>query len=585
MSKRQRYVEGHEPDCPAANALHLQLTGRPVDRRMVLRGAMIGAGVLAVPAAAACSSSSSSGQAAPTASGAASFGGSHKSTKDTLTIAASETPASIDWDLYLDPVSFQSYNNVYNTPLTWKKVPVTGTPNMVTSDFRNLVGRFAEDWEFSKDGTSLTLKFKKGVMSHAGHELGAKDFYYTRARSLGIGQVGTFLLHTAGILALKDMKIVDKYTIKWTSATGPNPLMAAANTNVFFNLFDSTEMKKHATGADPWSENWLKTHSAGFGPYKLVSIASGTGMTWARHDQYFGGAAPIETIIYKEVPEASNRLALVSTGAVDLAQDLSPRQLNSLKGNSSVTVYNSPDTTFNFISLNEAHSPLNNLKVRQALSYAYPYDKVVNNVYFGLQSRCTAPVPSLVPGYGNVTPYNTDLTKAKSLLQSAGQGSGLTLSLLYDLADSDVEQSAILYQQNLKQIGVNLTFDRQPTAVVAERYTKKQFQLVQRSDGPIQADLNYGLGLFYLSANAQRQCCNYVGFASAHIDELITKGAQIFDPAKRLAFNKAIMPLLMDQAPFIYVTNVGFHVATAANLRGMNYESPDSVLYQNLYFT
>jgi peptide/nickel transport system substrate-binding protein len=554
-----------------------------MDRRTMLRGALLGVGALAIPdGLAACSSSGTS--SSTSAGGSASAGGARKSTKDTLTIAASETPASIDWDLYLDPVAFQSYNNVYNTPLTWQKVPVQGTPNMVTSDFRNLVGRFAQDWEFSKDGTTMTLQFKKDVMSHAGNELGAKDFYYTRQRSLGIGQVGTFLLHTAGILALSDMKVVDKYTIRWTSATGPNPLMAAANTNVFFNLFDSTEMKKHATSSDPWSENWLKTHSAGFGPYKLVSIASGTGMTWARHEEYFGGPAPIANIIYKEVPEASNRLALVSTGAVDMAQDLTPRQLNSLKGNSQVTVYNSPDTTFNFISLNEAHSPLNNVQVRQALSYAYPYDKVVSNVYFGLQSRCTAPVPSLVPGYGDVTPYSTDLAKAKSLLQSAGQ-SGLTLSLLYDLANSDVEQSAILYQQNLKQIGVTLTFDRQPTAVVAERYTKKQFQLVQRSDGPIQPDLNYGLGLFYLSANEQRQCCNYVGFASAQIDQEITKGAQIFNPAQRLSVNKAIMPMIMDQAPYIWITNVGFHVVTAANLRGMNYESPDSVLYQNLYFT
>jgi peptide/nickel transport system substrate-binding protein len=583
MSKRRIQLEGHEPDCPAVRSLSEQLAQRGMDRRTMLRGALLGVGALAIPGGlAACSSSGTS--SGTSAAGSASAGGARKSTKDTLTIAASETPASIDWDLYLDPVSFQSYNNVYNTPLTWQKVPVQGTPNMVTSDFRNLVGRFAQDWEFSKDGTTMTLQFKKGVMSHAGNELGAKDFYYTRARSLGIGQVGTFLLHTAGILALKDMTVVDKYTIKWTSATGPNPLMAAANTNVFFNLFDSTEMKKHATSSDPWSENWLKTHSAGFGPYKLVSIASGTGMTWARHEEYFGGPAPIANIIYKEVPEASNRLALVSTGAVDMAQDLTPRQLNSLKGNSTVTVYNSPDTTFNFISINEAHSPLDNVQVRQALSYAYPYDKVVSNVYFGLQSRCTAPVPSLVPGYGDVTPYSTDLAKAKSLLQSAGQ-SGLSLSLLYDLANSDVEQSAILYQQNLKQIGVTLTFDRQPTAVVAERYTKKQFQLVQRSDGPIQPDLNYGLGLFYLSANEQRQCCNYVGFASAQIDQEITKGAQIFDPAKRLSTNKAIMPMIMDQAPYIWITNVGFHVVTAANLRGMNYESPDSVLYQNLYFT
>jgi peptide/nickel transport system substrate-binding protein len=584
MSKRQLHLEGHEPDCPAVESLARSLlAGHSVDRRMVLRGAMLGAGVFAVPALAACGSSGHSAAPAPT--GTTGPGGTHKSSKDTLTIAAAETPASIDWDLYLDPVSFQSYNNVYNTPLTWKKVPVTGTPNMVTSDFRTLVGRFAEDWEFSKDGTSLTLKFKKGVMSHAGNELTAHDFYYTRARSLGINQVGTFLLHTAGILALKDMDILDKYTIRWKSATGPNPLMAAANTNVFFNLFDSVEMKKNSTAADPWSENWVKTHSAGFGPYKLTSIASGTGMTWTRHEEYFGGPAPISTIIYKEVPEASNRLALVSTGAVDMAQNLTPRQLQSLKGNSAVSVYNSPDTTFNFISLNEAHSPLENVQVRQALSYAYPYAKVVSDVYFGLQTQCTAPVPSLVPGYGDVTPYTTNLAKAKSLLQAAGQGQGLTLSLLYDLADADVEQSAILYQQNLKQIGVTLQFDRQPTAVVAERYTKKQFQLVQRSDGPIQPDLNYGLGLFYLSANAQRQCCNYVSFASAHIDALITKGAQIFDPAKRLAANKAIMPLIENEAPFIWVTNVGYHVAAAASLRGMNYESPDSTLYQYLYFT
>src|SRR5216684_9161259 len=172
MSKRRLQLEGHEPDCPAVRSLRHQLALHPLDRRMVLRGALLGAGVLAVPGLAACTSSGSS--AAPAPAGTGSFAGSRKSTKDTLTIAASETPASIDWDLYLDPVSFQSYNNVYNTPLTWQKVPSQGTPNIVTSDFRNLAGMFAEDWEFSKDGTSLTLRFKKGVMSHAGNELGAK---------------------------------------------------------------------------------------------------------------------------------------------------------------------------------------------------------------------------------------------------------------------------------------------------------------------------------------------------------------------------------------------------------------------------
>lgn len=214
-----------------------------------------------------------------------------------------------------------------------------------------------------------------------------------------------------------------------------------------------------------------------------------------------------------------------------------------------------------------------------------PSDKVVSDVYFGLDPRCTAPVPSAVPGYANVTPYNTDLAKAKSLLQAAGQSSGLTLTLAYDIAAADVEQSAILYQQNLRQIGVTLQFNRQPAAVLAELQTKKQFQLIQRFDGPIQADLNYALGLFYLSANAQRQCCNYVGYKSDQIDAMILKGAQIFNSAQRLSYNSKIMPPIMNDAPYIWVTNVGYHIAAAANLRGMNYESPDSTLYQYLYFT
>src|SRR5579875_523702 len=103
MTNRRIQLEGHEPDCPVMQSLRDQLATRSVDRRMVLRGAMVGVGMLAVPGLAACTSSGTSAASAP--SNTASFGGTHKSTKDTLTIAASETPASIDWDLYLDPVA------------------------------------------------------------------------------------------------------------------------------------------------------------------------------------------------------------------------------------------------------------------------------------------------------------------------------------------------------------------------------------------------------------------------------------------------------------------------------------------------
>lgn len=549
-------------------------------RRMLQRMAQAGlvvAGATIIPVA--CSSQSGSG----TSTGSATGG---KSKRDTLTVAAPETPAGVDWDAYVGITAQECFLNLYNTALAWAMKPVEGQPNMMTADYSKLEPQLADDWEFSNGGRTITLKFKKGIMSHAGNELTSADFLYTRERSLGLAAIGTFLLSAQGITSKNDVKVVDRYTVQVTSSQGANPLLADCNTNQYFNLFDSTEMKKHATGSDPWSSQWVKTHSAGFGPYKLQSVEQGTGMTWVAHDEYWAGAPPIKTIIHKEVPESANRLALIANGSVDIAQELGPRQLSSLKSNPRVTVYSAPSTLEAFIGINAGHKPFDNVMVRQAMSYAFPYSEVLKNVYLGLARPILAPFPSVVPGYADISPYKSeDLGKAKSLLQQAGYASGFATTLTYDLASPESEQAALLYQANLKQIGVTLNFDKQPSAALAEHYTKEQYELLLRSDGPIQPDINYALSLFFETQTKLRQCCDLSNYSNPEVDRALDQGRSILDKSQRIAFHQPIMRTIMHDAPHIWVADTGFNLAAKKEIAGVNHYSLYTMLFNRLTVT
>ena len=164
-----------------------------------------------------------------------------------------------------------------------------------TLDYSKYEGRLVERWEFDEPSLTWTFHLRKGVKSCAGNEFTADDVIYTFARAKSVSgkaPIGWFLANVGSIdgftrdvfkpgadKSLGDAVVkVDDYTVKIKQSV-PNRLFLMVMTIYATYPYDSKEMKKHATAADPWTHDYVNTVNVpAFGAYCLER--------WVKDDEF-----------------------------------------------------------------------------------------------------------------------------------------------------------------------------------------------------------------------------------------------------------------------------------------------------------
>ncbi len=101
--------------------------------------------------------------------------------------------------------------------------------------------------------------------------------------------------------------------------------------------------------------------------------------------------------------------------------------------------------------------PLASPQARQALCWAFPYDEVIEGVYEGYAKRAVGPVAELCHGFDPDTfVYETDLERARALLQEAEVAPGTTLSMPLPPGNPEGPSIAELFRTNLETVGLRL---------------------------------------------------------------------------------------------------------------------------------
>ena len=378
--------------------------GRQVSRREALKYAA--AGAMAVPAA---SQLGRFGVLGRSLAGVRSAAGQ----KSTLTIAISTTPAGLDPMTYGGLQSGEVYESCYAGILEWKQIPGV-VPGSYGVDWSAGPGasvmRLAESMTVNGAQTVYTFKLRPGLMSHAGNELTSADVTWTYARSKAIVGIESSLNVLDNIV---DVRAVDKYTIQYVlSRPTPNFPIDLCDYS-YRSVLDSTAILAHATKKDPWGTAWLANNTAGWGPYKLASLIPGTSYTLTAVPGW-PWPAKIPQVVCQVTPDSSERLALLARGAVDVTQELLPTELEELSTTSGVKVWNFPSNNLAALSIGFQFKPLDDVRVRQALAYAVPYQGIVQEVYLGYAEQAYGPLPSYSPKLvdKSLWPYKLDYKHA-----------------------------------------------------------------------------------------------------------------------------------------------------------------------------
>ena len=328
---------------------------------------------------------------------------------------------------------------------------------------------------------SVTFKLKKKATFQDGAPVTAKDVKWSLDRAVSVGGFPTFQMAAGSLTKPEQFVVVDDNTFRVDFAR-KDRLTIPDLAVIVPCIVNSELVKKHVTDKDPWGMEFTKQNTAGSGAYKVASWIAGTEVVLERNDAWMGGPLPkTKKIIWRMVPSAGNRRALLERGDADISYDLPNKDFVELKQDGKLTIVSTPYSNgIQYIGMNVKNPPFDNLKVRQAVAYAIPYQKIMDAVLFGLAKPMYGAAPDAPTQVAWPQPhkYNTDIAKAKALMAEAGYPNGFDTTLSFDLGFAGVnEPLCVLTQESLAQIGIRTTINKVPGANWRTELNKKTLPL------------------------------------------------------------------------------------------------------------
>jgi peptide/nickel transport system substrate-binding protein len=337
-------------------------------------------------------------------------------------------------------------------------------------------------------------------------------------------------------------------------------------------VINSGLAKKHATDNDPWAMDWLKNNEAGGGAYRVEKWTPGQELIYQRFADWKSGPLPkIQRVIWRIVPSAGNRRALIERGDADISVDLPPKDVAEMSGDKRLTVVGSLiESALIYLSMNVKIPPFDNVKVRQAVGYAVPYQKIMDAAMFGRgKPMFGGPSEVTTTEWPQPSPYSTDLAKAKHLLVEAGLSDGFETTLSFDLGYAVTQEPlCVLVQESLGQIGIKVTLNKVPGANWRAEFSKKTLPFLANVFG---AWLNFPEYFFYWNYHGQNSLFNDMSYQNPAMDKLIDAARFERDPKKYDEEVEGFITIAFADIPRIPIFQPSLDVAMQKNVTGYRF--------------
>ncbi|CAB49660.1 ABC transporter substrate-binding protein [Pyrococcus abyssi] len=262
-------------------------------------------------------------------------------------------------------------------------------------------------------------------------------------------------------------------------------------------------------GANDATHQLMHKYPVGTGPFYVKDYQENSYIV-LEYNPYYWNATDNpghKRVIYIINSDAVARVQLLTTGTADVAA-IPTDKIEDVKGvtkdNYEIIVKTDillPVLTF--IVFNTQKEPFNDVKVRQALAYAIPYDQIAKVVYNNLLEPNWGPIPKPWPGYTEygIIKYNYNIAKAKQMLQEAGiDPSKYSIKLIYNAGNSQREKIMTLIQNIWSQLGFKVTVESYEWPVYLSKTEKGDYDVYVVGWVPDYLDSDNWVGPFLYGA-------------------------------------------------------------------------------------
>ena len=486
---------------------------------------------------------------------------------ETLLIVQEYGPNSLDMQGIgaAQPVNGVSLN-CYDRLLRFKRV--TLPDGTLSYDLTQLEPELAESWQIASDGMSATFKLRDGATFHSGRPVAARDVKWSLDRAVSIGGFATTQMNAGSMEKPEQFVVVDDRTFRIDFVRRDKLLMPNLGVTIPFVL-DSELAQKNA-GADPWAKEYLKNNIAGGGAYKVESWKPGNETIYTGFDNWKNGPLPtLRRVIARDIPSPSTRRALIERGDVDMSYGLPPKDFKDLAEAGKIRVSGVPiPNAIWYVAMNAQAGPFNDKRVRQAVAYALPYEKIMQAALFGrgvpMWGADAAPSGQKWP---QPYPYATDMDRARKLLAEAG--GGFTTSLLFDAGSGTIaEPMSVLVKESLGAIGINVEIQKIPGANFRGELLKKTAPMVINRFG---GWLDWPDYYFFWNLHSANSIFNTANYQNKDMDRLIDGARFTGDPSVYAESVKGFLSKAMDEVPFVPVCQPLHDVAMQKTIGGYQF--------------
>lgn len=454
----------------------------------------------------------------------------------------------------------------------------TNTHRIYNALFDTLVGQYetlevvpglAHSWDVSEDGLVYTLFLHQGVTFHNGEVFNAEVAKWNMDRWINPPQG-----YINGISGVASAEVIDEYTLQVT--------LTAPNNRFLINIAGGLRSILPPQAVTELGEDF-SFNPIGTGAFMFEGWVSDSAITLVRNPNYWrldadGNNLPyLDGIVFRTLPDSSTRHTALITGGIDMDTTISPENVADLESRDNFVVYNEPAVGYMGLRMLMTQAPFDDVRVRQAVSWAIDREAINQAAYFGLAVTGSGMYGPLTPGYeAEYDPYSPrDLVKARELLSEAGYPSGFSMEII--VAIPLFQLVAEVIQAQLAEVGINVSIQFVERGTFLDGIVERQWiTYVDSLAGRVDPFDYYS----HLECEA---LYNGHDYCNEQVDQMalrdgLSQFVDPFDPERLALYNQAHR-MVMEDAPLAVILYPPTLYAWNSSVKGLSINPAGRVWY------